>query len=114
MISRIAIAFLLIAVAAGVTTGSLLWEPWDSDDPSTAPSSSGHTDSPLMSLEGVLALVSRQYAGCAGQPNIVLSADVVYEGNNKWKVTYSGYRWEVDEATLEVKPIGDPFPCRTR
>jgi len=47
-----------------------------------------------MTLEGVIALVSR--------------------GDGTWTVTYRDYAWTVDEDAGSVRPIGDPLPCPRR
>ncbi|MGH9202179.1 MAG: hypothetical protein ACRD2A_13200 [Vicinamibacterales bacterium] len=67
-----------------------------------------------MTLEGVIALVSREHAGCPDQPLLVLTADAAYEGDDKWRVTYRDYEWIVDESDGSVEIVGEPFPCPRR
>jgi len=75
-------------IAAATVTAALallLWQPWDSGEP-------GRTnDEPAMTLEGVIALVSREHTGCPEQPLLVLTADATYDGDGKWTVTYGDY-----------------------
>ena len=70
--------------------------------------------SPRMTLEGVIALVSREHAGCPDQPALTLTADAVYNGDGTWTVTYRDYSWTIDEDARSVQPIGDPLPCPRR
>ena len=110
-------ARLLVAVAAVATlalfalVGVLIWQPWESDESGDGV---GASDQPRMTLEGVIALVSAEHVGCPEQPAIVLTADVVYDGDGKWKVTYRDYGWEVDEADESVRAIDEPLPCPNR
>ena len=67
-----------------------------------------------MTLEGVIALVSREHAGCPDQPLLVLTADAAYEGGGKWRVMYRNYAWIVNEADKSVEPVGEPLPCPGR
>jgi hypothetical protein len=101
----VVVTALTVATMAGAIMAALIWQPWDSD-------SSG--DSTSMTVEGVIALVSREHAGCPGQPLLVLSADAVYVGDDEWRVTYRGYQWTVNEADRSVEAIGEPLPCPGR
>lgn len=67
-----------------------------------------------MTLERVVALVSREHIGCPEQAIIALTADAAYEGDGKWRVTYREYEWLVDETTGSVEPVGQPLPCPER
>jgi len=67
-----------------------------------------------MTLDGVIALVSREHAGCPEQPALVLTGDANYDGDGKWTVTYGDYSWQVDEADGSVRTIGDALPCPER
>jgi len=95
---------MIVAVIA-----SFVWQPWESND-------SGESGSalPSMTLEGVIALVSREHAGCPDQPLLVLSADAAYEGDGRWRVMYRDYEWIVNEADESVEPVGEPLPCPGR
>jgi hypothetical protein len=101
----------LAAVAVVALVLFLIWQPWESDDSSDGASAS---DEPKMTLEGVLALVSAEHIGCPEQPALVLTADVVYDGDGKWTVTYRDYAWEVDEEDESVRTLGDELPCPER
>ena len=94
----------LTAVAVFALVLVLIWQPWESDDSGDGASAS---DEPRMTLEGVIALVSAEHVGCPQQPALVLSADVVYDGEGKWTVTYRDYAWEVDEEDESVRTLGD-------
>jgi len=67
-----------------------------------------------MTLEGVIALVSREHAGCPDQPALTLTAEAVYNGDGTWTVRYRDYTWTVDEDAQSVQPIADPLPCPRR
>jgi hypothetical protein len=69
---------------------------------------------PGMTVEGVIALVSRQHAGCPDQPALVLTAEATYDGNGKWRVAYRDYAWIVDESDRSVEPVGEMLPCPGR
>jgi len=101
---------LIAAAVAFVGLFVLLARPWDSNDP--GPSST--SDSPAMTPEGVIALVSREHIGCPDQPALVLTADATYEGDGKWTVTHRDYSWTVDEADGSVRAISEPLPCPGR
>jgi len=88
----------------------LLWQPWDSD----VAGPSGASDSPAMTLEGVIALVSREHIGCPEQPAIVLTADATYDGEGMWTVTYRDYTSTVNERDKSVRAISEPLPCPNR
>ncbi len=84
---------------------------------SDSPNSTGRSEaprSPRMTLEGVIALVSREHAGCPEQPALTLTAAAVYNGDGTWTVTYRDYGWTVDEEAQSVRPIGHPLPCPRR
>lgn len=100
-------AVLGLAAAAAVTA-AFVWQLWESDD------SADYCDVPSMTLEGVIALVSRELAGCPDQPLLVLRADATYEGDNNWRVTYRDYEWIVNEAEGSVERVGEPLPCPGR
>jgi hypothetical protein len=91
----------------------LLVQFWDSDSPDLTGSSEAPR-SPRMTLEGVIALVSREHAGCPEQPALTLTAEAVYNGDGTWTVKYRDYGWTVDEEAQSVRPIGDPLPCPRR
>jgi hypothetical protein len=91
--------------------GALVWKPWDSIDSSERGSTSA---SPSMTLEGVIALVSRERSGCPDQPLLVLTADAAYEGDGKWRVTYRDYEWIVDESDGSLESVREPLPCPER
>lgn len=84
---------------------SFIWQPWGWNDSS---------ESVSMTLEGVIALVSREHAGCSDQPLLVLTADAAYEGDDNWRVTYRDYEWIVNQADGSVEPVGEPLPCSGR
>ncbi len=67
-----------------------------------------------MTLESVIALVSREHIGCPEQPALALSADATYDGDGKWTVMYGDYSWTVDEADGSVGAICEPLPCPGR
>jgi len=67
-----------------------------------------------MTLEGVIALVSREHIGCPEQPLLVLTADATYDGEGQWTVTYGDYSWTIDERDGAVRAIGEPLPCPRR
>jgi hypothetical protein len=93
------------AIAAVIIV--LIWQSRDStEEPSFA--------SPSMTLEGVIALVSREHLGCPDQPALVLTAEGVYEGDGKWRVSYREYEWLVDESDGSVDAVGEPLPCPGR
>jgi len=80
-------------IAAATVTAVLvlfLWQPWDSDDTGNDQRSEASVE-PEMTLEGVIALVSREHTGCPEQPLLVLTADATYDGDGKWTVTYGDY-----------------------
>jgi hypothetical protein len=108
---RLLAAAALATLAVFVLVAVLIWRPWESDGSSDAASGS---DQPRMTLEGVIALVSAEHVGCPEQPAIVLTADVVYDGDGKWTVTYGDYSWEVDEADESVRAIDEPLLCPER
>jgi len=83
-------------------------------DPAVRAGRSQAPRSPRTTLEGVIALVSREHAGCPDQPALTLTAEAVYNGDGTWTVTYRGYAWTVDEDAGSVRPIGDPLPCPRR
>lgn len=103
-------AVLAAGLVAAVIT-AFVWQPWDSNDSGERDSTSA---SPRMTLEGVIALVSREHAGCPDQPLLVLTADAAYEGNGKWRVTYRDYEWVVDESDGSVEPVRESLPCPER
>ena len=107
----VAAAVLAAAMVVAVTVAVLVWQPWDSDGSDEIGSDSA---SPSMTVEGVIALVSREHAGCPDQPLLVLSADAVYEGGRIWRVTYRDYEWTVNESDGSVEPVGKPLPCPGR
>jgi hypothetical protein len=91
------------AAAIAVIIIVLIWQSRDS------------TDEPAsMTLEGVIALVSREHLGCPDQPALVLTADAAYEGDGKWRVTYQEYEWLVDESDGSVDAVSEPLPCPGR
>ena len=102
------VAAALGAATIAAVTAALLWQPWQSDDPGST------SASPSMTVEGVIALVSREHAGCPEQPAMVLTADAVYKGDGLWTVTYRDYEWTVDEADESVEAVGEPLPCPGR
>jgi hypothetical protein len=105
---------LAAALGAGIgaaVIAAVVWQPWDSNDSGERSSTSA---SPSMTLEGVIALVSREYGGCPDQPLLVLSADAAYEGDGNWRVTYRDYEWIVNEADKSVETVGEPVPCPAR
>jgi hypothetical protein len=103
---RIALTAALIAGLAAVgLVFLLLVQPWDSDEPDHPP---------RLTLEGVIAIVSREHTGCPEQPALTLTADAVYNGDGTWTVTYRDYGWEVDEEDESVRTVGDPLPCPRR
>ena len=104
-------AAVLGAGIGAVVISAFVWQPWDSIDSGERGSTSA---SPSMTLEGVIALVSREHTGCPDQPLLVLTADAAYEGTGKWRVTYRDYEWIVDESDGSVKPVGEPLPCPAR
>lgn len=83
---------------------------WRSGDSNEEPANA----SPSMSLEGVISLVSREHIGCPDQPALVLTADAVYQGDAKWRVTYEDHEWIVDESDGSVDVVGEPLPCPGR
>jgi len=104
----------LLAVAALATlalfafVAVVIWQPWALGESGDR---AGASDQPRMTLEGVIALVSAEHVGCPEQPALVLTADVVYDGDGKWTVTYGDYSWEVDEDDGSVRAIDEPLPC---
>jgi hypothetical protein len=104
-----AAALAILAVSGLVAV--LVWQPWESDESGDG---AGASDEPRMTLESVIALVSAKHAGCPQQPALVLTADVVYDGDGKWTVTYGDYSWEVDEEKGSVRTLGDALPCPER
>ena len=94
-----------------VVMAAVVWQPWDSSDFAERDSTSA---SPSMTLEGVIALVSREHIGCPDQPLLVLTADAAYEGDGKWRVTYRDYEWTVNESDGSVEPVGKPLLCPVR
>ncbi len=104
------------AVGAVVAFGLVLFLLVQLSD-SDSPNSTGRSEaprSPRMTLEGVIALVSREHAGCPEQPALTLTAAAVYNGDGTWTVTYHPYGWPVDEEAQSVRPIGDALPCPRR
>jgi hypothetical protein len=99
------------AAVAAVIAAAFVWQQWDSIDSGERGSTSA---SPSMTLEGVIALVSREHSGCPDQPLLVLTADAAYEGDGKWRVMYRDYEWIVDEADGSVEPVGESLPCPGR
>jgi hypothetical protein len=91
----------------------ILVQFWDSDSFERTGGSEA-LRSPRMTLEGVIALVSREHSGCPEQPALTLTAEAVYNGDGTWTVTYRDYGWTVDEEAESVRPIGDPLPCPRR
>ena len=105
------VATALGAGTVAVAIAALVWQPWDTiDSGERGPTSA----SPSMSLERVIALVSREHAGWTDQPLLVLTADAAYEGDGKWRVIYREYEWIVDESDGSVEPAGEPLPCPER
>lgn len=107
----LAVAAALATLAAVALVAVLVWQPWESDESGDG---AGASDQPRMTLEGVIALVSAEHVGCPEQPAIVLTADVVYDGDGKWTVTYGDYSWEVDEEDESVRTLGEPLTCPER
>ena len=108
----------LPVVAAALGAGTVaavivafVWQPWDSIDSGESGSTSA---SPSITLEGVIALVSREHTGCPDQPLLVLTADAAYEGDGKWRVMYRDYEWIVDESDGSLESVGEPLPCPER
>jgi hypothetical protein len=101
----------MVVVAAFAIVAVLVWQPWEPDGSDDGASAS---DEPRLTLEGVIALVSAEHVGCPQQPVLVLTADVVYDGDGKWTVTYGDYAWEVDEDDESVRTLGDELPCPER
>lgn len=105
------VAAALATLAAVALVALLVWQPRESDESGDG---AGASDQPRMTLEGVIALVSAEHVGCPEQPAIVLTADVVYDGDGKWTVTYGDYSWEVDEEDESVRTLGEPLTCPER
>jgi hypothetical protein len=105
------VAAFLGAGTVAVVIAALVWKPWDSIDSGERGSTSA---SPSMTLESVIALISREHSGCPDQPLLVLTADAAYEGDGKWRVTYRDYEWIVDESNGSLESVGDPLPCPER
>jgi len=109
---RLPIVPAVLAVGLGaVVIATFVWQRWESNDSGERDSTSA---SPSMTLEGVIALVSREHAGCPDQPFLVLSADAAYEGDGKWRVMYRDYEWIVDESDGSLESVGEPLPCPER
>jgi hypothetical protein len=108
---RAFLAAAALVVAASAIVAVLVWQPWESDGSDDGASAS---DEPRMTLEGVIALVSAEHVGCPQQPALVLTSDVVYDGDGKWTVTYGDYAWEVDEDDESVRTLWDELPCPER
>jgi hypothetical protein len=104
-------AAVLGAGLGAVVIAALAWQPWNSNDSGESDSTSASTS---MTLEGVIALVSREYIGCPDQPLLVLTADAAHEGDGNWRVIYRDYEWIVDESDGSVEPVGEPLPCPER
>lgn len=105
------VAAVLGAGIVAAVLAAFVWQPWDSNDSGERGSTSA---SPSMTLEGVIALVSREHSGCPDQPLLVLTADAAYEGGGKWRVVYRDYEWIVDESDGSLESVGEPLPCPDR
>lgn len=108
------LAAAIVGAVAVFGLGLLLLVQFSDSDSPNRMGRAGDPRSPRMTLEGVIALVSREHAGCPEQPALTLTAEAVYNGDGTWTVKYRDYGWTVDEEAQSVRPIGDPLPCPRR